>query len=79
MNPAQTHQFHPFPHGHQDLVLAAAYNFYGDRLATASADHRLKVWEKKGAEGWDLVDSWRGHEAEVTDVSQKRLNLYMMK
>ncbi|KAF1818859.1 WD40 repeat-like protein [Dissoconium aciculare CBS 342.82] len=38
--------FHHFPHGHQDLLLAAAYNFYGTRLATASADHKIKIWDR---------------------------------
>lgn len=60
--------FSTFHHGHQDLVLAADYNFYGNRLATASSDHKLKVWDKKGDE-WVLIDEWRGHDAEITDVS----------
>ena len=52
--------------GSQDTVLAVSYNVYGDRLATASADHSLKVWERK--EKWMLVDSWRAHDAEITEV-----------
>lgn len=60
--------FHRFNHGHQDLVLAVDYNFYGTRMVTASSDHRLKVWDRKD-EGWILTDAWKAHDAEVTDVS----------
>ncbi|KAL1296981.1 hypothetical protein AAFC00_004580 [Neodothiora populina] len=59
--------FHRFPHGHNDLVLAVDYNFYGTRMVTASSDHRLKVWDRKD-EGWVLLDVWKAHDAEVTDV-----------
>jgi len=64
MDPA----FHRFHHGHQDLVLAVDYNFYGTRMVTASSDHTLKVWDRRD-EGWTLVDTWKAHDAEVTDVS----------
>ncbi|GAB7363694.1 hypothetical protein MBLNU230_g4262t1 [Neophaeotheca triangularis] len=61
--------FHRFSHGHQDLVLAIAYNFYGTRLATASSDHRVKVWDLQDRTGeWTVTDVWRAHDAEVTDV-----------
>ncbi|KAF2455057.1 nuclear pore protein [Lineolata rhizophorae] len=64
--------FQTFSHGHQDLVLAVDFNFYGTRMVTASSDQRLKVWDrntKKGAtEQWTLVDSWRAHDAEIVDV-----------
>lgn len=52
---------------HQDLLLAVDYNIYGTRIVTASSDHRLKVFDKKGA-NWELVDSWRAHDAEITAV-----------
>lgn len=57
-----------FNHGHQDLVLAVDYNFYGNRMVTASSDHRLKVWDRK-EDGWTVTDSWKAHDAEVTGVS----------
>ena len=60
--------FQSFNHGHQDLVLAVDYNFYGTRMVTASSDHHLKVWDRKDQD-WMLVDSWKGHEAEVVGVS----------
>lgn len=68
-------------HGHKDLVLAASYNLYGTRLATASADHTLRVWDKRRAprpasahpsdpvaDEWILTDAWRAHDGEVFDV-----------
>ena len=61
--------FHRFSHGHQDLVLAIDYNFYGTRIATASSDHRLKVWDRNESTGqWNVTDVWTAHDAEVTDV-----------
>jgi len=66
--------FQTFHHGHQDLVLAAAYDFYGKRLVTASADHKLKVWDKKG-DDWRMVDSWKAHDAEITDVGTNLLGI----
>ncbi|WPG99194.1 nucleoporin seh1 [Acrodontium crateriforme] len=61
--------FHRFSHGHQDLVLAVAYNSYGTRMATASSDHRVKVWDRNDKTGqWSVTDVWLAHSAEVTDV-----------
>jgi nucleoporin SEH1 len=60
-------KFSNFEHGHHDLVLAVDFNFYGNRMVTASSDHRLKVWDKKD-EIWVPIDSWRAHDAEVVDV-----------
>ena len=60
--------FQTFPHGHQDLVLAVDFNYFGTRMVTASSDHRLKVWDKKD-DAWSLVESWKAHDAEIVDVS----------
>lgn len=61
--------FHRFSHGHHDLLLATNYNFYGTRLATASADHKVKVWDRNDKSGqWIVTDVWNAHDAEVTDV-----------
>ncbi|KAK3051282.1 hypothetical protein LTR09_007678 [Extremus antarcticus] len=65
-----TNGFHRFSHGHSDLVLAISYNYYGTRLATASSDHRVKVWDREDKSGqWTITDSWIAHDAEVTDVN----------
>lgn len=58
----------PFAHGHQDVVLAVDFNYFGTRMVTAGADHRLKVWDKRDDQ-WTLVESWRAHDAEIVDVS----------
>ncbi|SMY24729.1 unnamed protein product [Zymoseptoria tritici ST99CH_1A5] len=61
--------FHRFSHGHQDLLLAVSYNFYGTRMASASADHKVKVWDRNDQTGqWIVTDVWTAHDAEVTDV-----------
>ncbi|KAH9868935.1 hypothetical protein J1614_008010 [Plenodomus biglobosus] len=59
--------FQNFSHGHQDLVLAVDFNYFGTRMVTASSDHRLKIWDKKD-ESWSLVESWKAHDAEIVDV-----------
>lgn len=70
MNPAGT-----FRHGHEDLVQSIHYNFYGDRLVTGSSDHRIKVWNRKPDGEFELVDTWRGHDAEVMEVVENSLHL----
>ena len=45
------------------------YNLYGTRMATASADHRVKVWDRNDKTGqWGVTDVWLAHDAGVTDV-----------
>lgn len=63
--------FQTFSHGHQDLVLAVDFNYFGTRMVTASSDHRLKVWDKKD-DSWTLIESWKAHDAEIVDVSYHR-------
>ncbi|KAK0806780.1 hypothetical protein LTR59_003454 [Friedmanniomyces endolithicus] len=61
--------FHRLSHGHLDLVLATSFNYYGTRMATASSDHRVKVWDRNDKTGhWIVTDVWTAHSAEVTDV-----------
>jgi nucleoporin SEH1 len=57
-----------FEEGEGDVVLAVDFHHYGSRMVTASADHKLKVWDRKD-DNWSLVDSWRSHDAEIVDVS----------
>ncbi|KAF2188625.1 WD40 repeat-like protein [Zopfia rhizophila CBS 207.26] len=64
---ASDRNFQTFSHGHQDLVLAVDFNYFGTRMVTASSDHRLKVWDKKD-DSWTLVESWKAHDAEIVDV-----------
>ncbi|TKA31319.1 hypothetical protein B0A50_02164 [Salinomyces thailandicus] len=61
--------FHRYSHGHRDIVLAQDFNLYGTRMATASSDHRVKVWDRNEKTGqWHVTDVWTAHDAEVTDV-----------
>lgn len=48
-------------------MLAVDFNYFGTRMVTASSDHRLKVWDKKD-DSWNLVESWKAHDAEIVDV-----------
>lgn len=61
--------FADFDAGHRDLVTVTKFNFYGNRIVTASSDHRMKVWDQKDGE-WQLIDTWRAHDAEIRDVSK---------
>lgn len=61
--------FSDFDSGHRDLVTVTKFNFYGNRIVTASSDHRMKVWDQKDGE-WQLTDTWRAHDAEIRDVSR---------
>jgi WD40 repeat protein len=60
--------FTDFDAGHRDLVAVTKYNYYGNRLVTASLDHRMKIWDLKDGQ-WQLIDTWRAHDAEIRDVS----------
>jgi nucleoporin SEH1 len=64
--------FADFDAGHRDLVTVTKFNFYGNRIVTASSDHRMKVWDQKDGE-WQLIDTWRAHDAEIRDVSIRSL------
>ncbi|KAL2815684.1 nuclear pore protein [Aspergillus granulosus] len=60
--------FADFDTGHRDLVTVTKFNFYGNRIVTASSDHRMKVWDQKDGE-WQLTDTWRAHDAEIRDAT----------
>ena len=70
---AQTQSFTTFEQNHLDVVLAVDFNFYGTRMATASADHRVKVYDRK-EDTWNLVDTFGAHDAEITDVCADTLS-----
>lgn len=63
------HGFEPLQLGEQDVILAMHFDFYGTRLVTGSADHRIRVVRFKPEGGHELMDTWRGHNGEVLDVS----------
>ncbi|KAI9751321.1 MAG: epoxide hydrolase, soluble (sEH) [Lichina confinis] len=57
-----------FDHRHQDVVTVLSYDYYGKRKITGSADHRLRVYDRQGDGSWRLIDTWRGHDAEIIDA-----------
>ena len=55
-------------HGASDIVLAAAFNQTGTRITLGSSDHKIRVFDVDTKSKWNLVDQWRGHDAEVLDA-----------
>ena len=53
-----------------DHVQAVAYNSPGDRIAVASADHKLRVYNRNSAHEWTLFEQWRSHDAEILHASR---------
>eukprot|EP00124_Ichthyophonus_hoferi_P002162 Ihof_evm13s136 gene=Ihof_evmTU13s136 len=42
---------------HKDLVHYVSYDYYGERMATCSSDHTIRVWDKEEKTGkWILSD-----------------------
>jgi nucleoporin SEH1 len=53
-----------FRPAHGDVVHDLQYDFYAKRLATASADQHIKVWElitdsEDGSSQWVLAEDWK--------------------
>ncbi|RSH95622.1 hypothetical protein EHS25_000714 [Saitozyma podzolica] len=57
------------PHAHADLVTHVVYDFYGERLATCSADQRIKIFRKSPEGAWDLDTEWKAHDAPILRLS----------
>ncbi|KAJ9093629.1 hypothetical protein QFC20_007088 [Naganishia adeliensis] len=64
------HQTTALPTNHADLVTDVVYDYYGERLATTSADQKIKVWKKDPVKGsWDLEDEWKAHDAPILQLA----------
>lgn len=61
--------FQSFEHAAADIVLAASFNAAGTRVALCSADHKIRVYSISQDKTWTLLEQFRGHDAEVLDVS----------
>lgn len=61
--------FRNFDHGAADIVLAADFISSGSHLAVCSADHKIRLYAVGHGDVWDLIDQWRGHDAEILDAS----------
>jgi hypothetical protein len=65
-----------FEPGHQDRVTVLHINFDGTRILTASADHRVKVWERNAQTGQrTLTETWTAHDADIRDVLTDHLHI----
>ncbi|GBP85058.1 Nucleoporin SEH1 [Eumeta japonica] len=54
---------------HKDLIHDVAYDFYGERMATCSSDHYVKIWDLDENGGWRLSASWKAHHGSVWKVT----------
>ncbi|ODN85854.1 nucleoporin SEH1 [Cryptococcus wingfieldii CBS 7118] len=57
------------PPAHADLVSHLVYDFYGERLATCSADQRVKVFHKDEFGKWSQEADWKAHDAPILRLS----------
>ncbi|KAL1407410.1 epoxide hydrolase, soluble (sEH) [Vanrija albida] len=55
--------------GHADLVTHVVYDFYGERLATCSADHKIKVFRQMPDGTWEPETEWKAHDAPILHLS----------
>lgn len=62
--------FQSFEHAAADTVLAASFNPAGTRAALCSADHKIRIYSIGQDKEWSLLEQFRGHDAEVLDVSR---------
>lgn len=53
---------------HDDIILDLAVNFYGDRIATCSADSYVKVWDRVDSE-WRISATWKSTRGPVSHVA----------
>ncbi|KAI5477056.1 vesicle budding-related protein, protein transporter SEC13 [Pseudohyphozyma bogoriensis] len=51
--------------GHSDLIHDAQLDYYGRRLATASSDRTIRIFEVEGESDYRLADTLRGHDGPI--------------
>ncbi|KAE8537589.1 hypothetical protein D1P53_006297 [Cryptococcus gattii VGV] len=54
---------------HADLVTHLTYDYYGERLATCSADQRIKIFRKDENGKWAEEANWKAHDAPILHLS----------
>ena len=58
-----------FETDHHDQITVIDHNFTGKRMLTASADHRVKVYERATLDSEPVLkDTWTAHNADIRDV-----------
>ena len=60
--------FQSFEHAAADIILAASFDAAGTKVAICSADHKIRVYSISQSKVWNLLDRFRGHDAEILDV-----------
>ncbi|GAA6061681.1 hypothetical protein JCM10212_005973 [Sporobolomyces blumeae] len=51
--------------GHQDMIHDAQLDYYGRRLATASSDRTIRLFDIEHDDSYRLVDSLQGHDGPI--------------
>lgn len=54
---------------HDDLIHDAVLDYYGKRLATASSDKTIKIFDIEGTESHKLVETLVGHDGPIWQVA----------
>ena len=58
------------PCQHKDLIHDVAYDYFGHRLATASSDQTVKIWDyDQETQKWICTASWKCHFGSVWKVT----------
>ncbi|KAK4058023.1 GTPase-activating protein S13 [Microbotryomycetes sp. JL221] len=55
--------------GHADMIHDAQLDYYGRRLATASSDRSIKLFDVEADNSYRLIETLRGHEGPVHGLS----------
>ncbi|ORY75637.1 vesicle budding-like protein [Leucosporidium creatinivorum] len=55
--------------GHADMIHDAQLDYYGRRLATASSDRTIRLFEVEGESDYRLVETLRGHDGPIHGLS----------
>eukprot|EP00727_Mastigamoeba_balamuthi_P009085 m51a1_g48 putative nucleoporin seh1 (314) ;mRNA; r:166147-167436 len=61
--------FASFATEHADIVHDVAADYYGERLATCSADGQIKVWDRHAPGPWHCTSSWAAHKGPVNKLA----------
>ncbi|GAA5958579.1 hypothetical protein JCM21900_003986 [Sporobolomyces salmonicolor] len=51
--------------GHHDMIHDAQLDYYGRRLATASSDRTIRLFDVEGDDNYRLVDTLQGHDGPI--------------
>lgn len=55
-------------HAGKEDVVALELNPQGTRVAVASADHKVRVYDIDDEAIWVIVEQWRAHDAAISEV-----------